>query len=247
MRFFWNRAKAQHEVVLIDGNSLPRSSDPQWAPPGLVAVRDPEAARWVRESITTFGASVASFLPGHFEAYARVFHPFDGSESFTWRELAAREGFDLDGPASAEYFAYSGLPQGQPETGRLPVSLMDPLLDHLRPATATSDRCRFAVWDGAQTAISPRVKTVLSLPHREYYLFAGSVDGIHAVYESDAMPRFPGGGTSANLWWPEDRAWFVATEVDAAWTYVGGRRACIDAILADPRLDAEETTAASRW
>ena len=52
---------------------------------------------------------------------------------------------------------------------------------------------------------------------------------------------------SANLWWPADRAWCVATEIDFAWTYVGGTRAVVDALLADPRLDAVETTAAARW
>ncbi len=36
---------------------------------------------------------------------------------------------------------------------------------------------------------------------------------------------------SATLWWPADRAWFIATEVDFAWTYVGGTRALIDALL----------------
>ncbi len=34
-------------------------------------------AAWLQESLTTFATSVASFLPGHFAAYARVHHPFD--------------------------------------------------------------------------------------------------------------------------------------------------------------------------
>jgi len=25
-----------------------------------------------------------------------------------------------------------------------------------------------------------------------------------------------------DLWWPEDRAWFVATDTDLSWLYVGG-------------------------
>ncbi|TMD41293.1 MAG: hypothetical protein E6I88_07925 [Chloroflexi bacterium] len=41
-----------------------------------------------------------------------------------------------------------------------------------------------------------------------------------------------------NLWWPEDRSWCVATEIDLAETYVGGSDACIARILEDRGLDA---------
>jgi hypothetical protein len=42
---------------------------------------------------------------------------------------------------------------------------------------------------------------------------------------------------SPNIWWPDDRAWFVATEVDYAWTYVAGPRRLADALLSDDRLE----------
>jgi hypothetical protein len=44
---------------------------------------------------------------------------------------------------------------------------------------------------------------------------------------------------SPNLWWPDDRAWCVATEIDLAWTYVGGPAALISDVLANPRLEAQ--------
>lgn len=40
------------------------------------------------------------------------------------------------------------------------------------------------------------------------------------------------------MWWPDDRSWFVSTEVDFSWTYVGGTKACIDAVLAHPEVEA---------
>jgi hypothetical protein len=43
---------------------------------------------------------------------------------------------------------------------------------------------------------------------------------------------------SPSLWWPNNHAWVVATEVDFGWTYVGGSAATIARILAEPRLDA---------
>jgi hypothetical protein len=44
---------------------------------------------------------------------------------------------------------------------------------------------------------------------------------------------------SPNLWWPDDRAWCIATETDLAWTYVGGSAALISEVLANPRLEAQ--------
>jgi hypothetical protein len=43
---------------------------------------------------------------------------------------------------------------------------------------------------------------------------------------------------SANLCWPDDRAWCVAAEIDSSWTYVGGTAALIRALLDDPDLEA---------
>ena len=42
----------------------------------------------------------------------------------------------------------------------------------------------------------------------------------------------------ASLWWPEDRAWCVATDVDLMTTYVGGGPECIDALVTDDELEA---------
>jgi hypothetical protein len=39
----------------------------------------------------------------------------------------------------------------------------------------------------------------------------------------------------------------VATEIDFAWTYVGGSTAAIDAVLGDPRLEALPAKATDRF
>lgn len=72
----------------------------------------------------------------------------------------------------------------------------------------------------------------LKLPSRAYHLFSGPIEG---STESHCMPP---SWQSANLWWPEDRAWFVATEIDFAWTYVGGSEALIQELIDDPTLEA---------
>lgn len=42
---------------------------------------------------------------------------------------------------------------------------------------------------------------------------------------------------TASLWWPDDHAWCVATEVDHDSTYVGCSPGCLDALLGEPALE----------
>jgi hypothetical protein len=43
---------------------------------------------------------------------------------------------------------------------------------------------------------------------------------------------------SPNLWWPEDRAWFVTSEIDFAWTHVGRDNSLVEALVSDSRIEA---------
>jgi hypothetical protein len=67
-------------------------------------------------------------------------------------------------------------------------------------------------------------------PHREYRFYSGPIE--FALADLDLRP-----GQSPNLWWPDDQAWIVMTEVDYAWTYVGGSKALIERLLANDVLE----------
>jgi hypothetical protein len=47
---------------------------------------------------------------------------------------------------------------------------------------------------------------------------------------------------AAGLWWPADRAWFVATEIDLEWTFVAGDTDLVERLRHDPRLEVIDTT-----
>ncbi|MDX6646615.1 MAG: hypothetical protein QOK40_2342, partial [Miltoncostaeaceae bacterium] len=81
----------------------------------------------------------------------------------------------------------------------------------------------------------------LELPGRGYLVLRGPVDGAREVCAERLPPL--GRPQVANLWWPDDRAWVVASEIDLDSTYMAGSRALIDAILAEPALEALETWA----
>ena len=41
-----------------------------------------------------------------------------------------------------------------------------------------------------------------------------------------------------NIWWPANRAWFVATDIDLDSTYIGAGQECTDALFRYPALEA---------
>lgn len=72
----------------------------------------------------------------------------------------------------------------------------------------------------------------VKLPDREYLLYTGPVEAAVGA----GGPLYA--GQSANLWWPQDHTWCVASEIDLPWTYVGGPEALIDELVADQRIEA---------
>lgn len=65
------------------------------------------------------------------------------------------------------------------------------------------------------------------LPCRRYYLLHGQLQAAACIVD-------PGGCRHQvpDLWWPDDRQWFVATDTDLDWTYIAGSRTFIAAIIA---------------
>ena len=156
--------------------------------------------------------------------------------------------------------------EASPREGTLTGEDAAALVELLEQHTATAGRCWFGVWDGygwgsgvtysrlADTAATeqpdpagevpqrlpdrlsdpvpewvragPRVR----LPSRDYLLYAGHV--------SEALALVDGKQQTPNLWWPADRSWCVASEIDLPWTYLAGSVELVEAVLADPRLEA---------
>ena len=74
---------------------------------------------------------------------------------------------------------------------------------------------------------SPRVQT----QSRDYFLMWGPLASVITLYDA-------AGDQSPALWWPDSRAWFFSTEVDAFSTYVGGSRQMIDELLRSDEIEA---------
>lgn len=165
-------------------------------------------------------------------------------------------------PAPAEWAGRN------PKEGTLDVDQLRALSRILSDHTATGDRCWLTVWEGWGNLPSRWRQTTPRVvqPYRAYYLFERRVDEVvefaveiarlHGDPPSSrpltstsaapptstvpAPPRQPAPirAQSPSQWWPQDRGWFVGSEIDFDSTLVGGSESLVEQIVTDPHLEA---------
>ena len=220
-----------------------------------------EAADWIRDRLSPPGRSVvSSIIPGGFEAYARILHPAqiprDG-RLVRWAEVSQWSGVPMHDLVQWHEIA---LPQAVPSTGTpwhgqgpregTPfVDDVEALIEDLGDFTSNCETCFFCVWAGhlgggamhynssgappQRLPTPPQPSRLVELPWREYALFEGPLSTATSLETKNSWP-----GLMANLWWPADRSWCVASEIDLQWTYIGGSAELIAQVLADVRIES---------
>lgn len=214
---------------------------------GLLPVtEDAGFADWVIDGVRpSSGYTVGSLVTGGFESHARLFHPAylgASGREVGWAAIAeanrrqAHAGMQWPGVSGFEPFAQpagqDGLWDEEPSTGSLPAPQAARLIAVLARHTSAAD-CFYAVWDGFGAPAIPFDGVVrVEMPGRSMVLLKGPLTGAATVsMETEPWQQSP------SLWWPADRAWCVATDVDLMSTYIGGSRACVAELVADPGLE----------
>jgi hypothetical protein len=225
---------------------------------------DVGAADWVVDRLHPFARDLGSFVPDTLPAYARVLHPAWRTDSgrrvrVRWAEVASQAGVGLDATTRFEELERAATSQAvePPAVGTLDESDLQALVELLAPCTGSPQSCWFGWWEGyGWMQGSPAVAELHSraehggpgagpdwlarpapegprveVPERSLVLYRGPIAG------ATAFSR-PPASQSPNLWWPDDHAWCVASEIDVRSTYLGGSQALIDRVLHDPRLEA---------
>jgi hypothetical protein len=206
----------------------------------LELMTDLTAADWLADRLVGWPTPeqtilVGSVVPTGFEAYARVLHPpHDTSDRpIQWADVAASTGRMVHPEMDWERIIVPrrGFEGRDPVWAHAPLDgYLDPLqcaelATALAPFTDTPQACWFCYWAGfgdipERLWECPRVR----LPGREYLLLRGPLDAV----TSSTFERIE--FQAPNIWWPDDRNWCVATEIDLMSTYVGGSQSCIDAL-----------------
>lgn len=223
-------------------------SEQPWSK-GLQLLSDVTAAGWLVAALAPWKRPMAtrSLVPAVFSAYARVLPPAEiegeiEGRRWSWREIAQRTGAVVH--AGARYCAVSGWdrqpeaaapqPWGVPWDGALPPQETLALAAALSAFTSTPQSAYFCVWEGhgdeLTNALAGRPARVRA-ENRNYHLLTGPVAAVTGVSEGFTH-RIP------SLWWPRDRAWVVATEIDGYNTFVGASSDAVAALLVDPTLEA---------
>lgn len=232
-------------------NRLRRVQTNEMAPSARVIwAQDARPADWIAPRLHGFSVDTGSVIPGGFDAYCRLFHPLrkhePGANSRTWAEVAAHNGRIVHPEMQLHMISHAvgATPEhydlndyiNELEWGSLPLVERGILVEVLRRHTTTPEQCWFCVWDGFGGIDFPTSQRV-RLPYRDYVLYTGPIEIALAALDPgpDELATDPTcqpwDDQSPNLWWPEDRAWFVATEIDYAWTYVGGTEQLIESLL----------------
>ncbi len=165
------------------------------------------AAQWMATACDGAPGTVGSWVPATFQSYARIHAPEPGDDWWAeYRDLHAT----VAGVAGRH--------------------------------TSTPDSVWFAIWEGHGFANAtphiawqapldglPAFETFsLGSPFRRYVLLRGPVEAAAQLHD----PGEPGSFRRPDLWWPDDRRWFIATDTDFWSLYVGGDEALIDELAA---------------
>ena len=227
------------------------------APDGVEFLEDKSEARWVEDSLSEF-ARVRALVPEGFSAYARMFHPayldYNQEQPVRWSTIASWTGRTVHPLMQFERVANLSESHGEiykdPPWGTVPVHGSIPerecrvLVDVLRGFTSTPDRCYFGLWEGCGYLAQGLYKesSRVNAPGRKHVLFRGPIDGVLTFLAGEHPFR----GDTPSIWWPADRAWCVATDIDLYDTYLGGSDECMKAILNHPILEALPATLDAR-
>jgi hypothetical protein len=196
----------------------------------LAAQTDLTPARWIEPLLVPGSFEVRMTVPRGFGAYARIFFPFD-DDGLSWADAAGRNGRRAHALMERETIAWNDAAARRHWSDRLSKGQFDALLGILSRQTSSADGW-FLAWNGPGdlTVTAP----LLSLPMgRDLYLLHGPIE---------AYADFP---DPPSYWWPDDRAWCVAGDVDFEWCYLAGTAACVSEVLAVPVIDAYETSPAN--
>lgn len=171
------------------------------------------------------GNTVASYVTAGFEAYARVLNPVrgPGDQRRPWSDFLP-SGTTL--AADAQFHDLrSGSKAGAPMTGTVDDAVLGVLLE----ALVADDRAQVIVaqWEGYADAELPSGADAQVLPPDRR-------SGIWALSAAELRARTR---TPMRFWDPQGN-WAVGNDIYARSVFIGADRELIEALVADPRLEA---------
>ncbi len=182
-----------------------------------------EPAEWISGTCRGPWGTVGAIVPNRYSLILRVHGPQPTAENWwaAYRDVFATVASIGERHTSTPTWAWFAVWEGHGfDARRTHVAWRGPLDGAAREALE-QERSRLRKEDDQTTAgIQAGLREVprFALPHRAYYLLTGPVAAASLVHDPGTM----GDWRRPDLFWPDDRTWFVATDVDFWSLYIGG-------------------------
>jgi hypothetical protein len=180
-----------------------------------------------------WGDSLRSWIPTGFESYVRILHPaylFIG-RGFETRDIAVPWASvsqwskiplhatshiqDLMVRADGHDWSKQGEGGSAPNQGQLERTSLNRLLAHLYETTTTPTKIWLLIWFGYggppdTIGLPIEVSEALTASGRKYFLRLGEVASSEEEHGDSIFEHSP------SFWWPDDRTWFVSSDIDSS-------------------------------
>jgi hypothetical protein len=223
-------------AIVMKAFAVSRTGLSGWCPMATVfgaqleCAPDATAAEWFVSTLRPFASSVGALVPPLFESYLRVANHPDRSDDTDAPHDIIETIADVAAAHTTATKAWFATWEGY---GWLSTSSI------FFPRTAgglAGWRQRRAIrrlqseekQHRSRLADELSQLTILELPQRRYFLLTGPVAAASTLHSPWDQSTF----LAPDLWWPNDAAWFVASDTDLAWLYVGGTTALTRELLA---------------
>jgi len=179
-------------------------------------------ANWIEGACEGASSSVGALVPNKYPLFLRVHAPEPGADWWSaYRRLFETTASIGERHTSSPDKAWFAVWEGHGFADRMTQIVWQEPLDDATRSSLEQERSRLR--DEAKRS-NAAIRAALSqiprfdLPDRAYYLLAGAVGAATQLSEPGPMAKW----RNPDLFWPDDRRWFVATDVDFWSLYVGG-------------------------
>lgn len=178
------------------------------------------------------GFRVYDIVPQRFQAYARVFHPFEGRTTADGTRIRARwsglvdcSSETMDGDVRLESIRAAGARRGfKPLIGMLDRSTAVSLADVLKRHTKTPGAINLLFWGGLD-----------EFGKEQDVIYQAPIEIVGSLYPYGLQRHLP-----PTLWWDAAGDWFVATHPNSTSTYLGGCSPLVSELMDSKKIEAVE-------